>query len=31
MFIGTHDISWRTENCGKSIVAMNLGRPVEEI
>ena len=30
IFMGTHEINWKTENCGKTIVALNQGRPVEE-
>ncbi len=30
IFVGTHEINWKTENCGKTIFAMNQGRPVEE-
>ena len=30
IFMGSHDVNWRTENCGKVIMAMNNGRPVDE-
>lgn len=30
IFVGTHEINWKTENCGKTVLAMNQGRPVEE-
>jgi len=30
IFMGTHDVNWRTENCGGDVIAMNNGRPVDE-
>lgn len=31
IFLGTHEISWKTENCGGDIVALNTGRAIDEI
>ncbi len=28
--MGTHDVNWKTRNCGGDITAMNNGRPVDE-
>ena len=30
IFMGTHDVNWKTENCGADIIAMNNGRKVDE-
>jgi len=30
IIMGTHEINWRTETCGDTVVAMNNGRKVDE-
>jgi hypothetical protein len=27
---GSHEVNWKTENCGGDLIAMNNGRPVDE-